>query len=77
MANNEGHSLYFTEAQLCERLDVSPRTVQRWRRDGNGPAWTRLGTRRIGYAKAAVATWEASRTYADRATEVARKTVAA
>lgn len=28
--------------EICETLDVSPRTLEKWRRDGRGPRSVRL-----------------------------------
>ena len=42
--------------QLAARLEVHPRTVERWRREGKGPAWHRIGGR-IRYRWADVLTW--------------------
>jgi predicted site-specific integrase-resolvase len=28
--------------EICERVDVSPRTYEKWRRDGRGPRAVRL-----------------------------------
>ena len=67
---------FLNEAQLCERLGIAARTAQRWRVTGEGPAWTRLGVRRVGYSEASVATWEASRTFAHRAGEIAGQVAA-
>jgi predicted site-specific integrase-resolvase len=32
-----------TEAELADELKVSPRTLQRWRLEGRGPRWIRVG----------------------------------
>ena len=32
-----------TEEELSAELKVSPRTLQRWRRQGRGPRWIRVG----------------------------------
>ena len=33
-----------TEAEMAELLRVHPSTLQRWRRQGRGPRYVRLGT---------------------------------
>jgi hypothetical protein len=48
-----------TEGELARRWRVSPRTLQRWRAGGRGPAFLRLG-RRIVYEPDAVARFEAA-----------------
>lgn len=42
---SDGRRLGCTEAKLAERWDVSTRTLQRWRREGKGPQFLRLGRR--------------------------------
>jgi predicted DNA-binding transcriptional regulator AlpA len=32
-----------TEDELSAELKISPRTLQRWRRQGRGPRWIRVG----------------------------------
>jgi hypothetical protein len=34
---------YITEAELADRWDKSPRTLQLWRQHRQGPPWTKLG----------------------------------
>lgn len=41
--------LYLTEAEVSARLGVSRASLSRWRRAGIGPAWCRLGPKRLGY----------------------------
>lgn len=62
---------YLDEAQLCDLLRVKPRTAQRWRAEGTGPAFVRAGARRVLYRRADVDAWTAGRTYAHRAAELA------
>jgi hypothetical protein len=64
---------YLDESAAARRLDVSPRTMQRWRRDGGGPAYIRAGARRILYDCEEIARWAAARTFAHRAAELARR----
>jgi predicted DNA-binding transcriptional regulator AlpA len=59
-----------TDSQLCEELNVDPRTTLRWRSDGDGPRYVRVGPRRIAYRRADVDAWLAARTFAHRAEEV-------
>lgn len=39
--------LVVDEDTAAERLSVSPRTLQRWRLNGRGPAFVRVGGRRM------------------------------
>jgi predicted site-specific integrase-resolvase len=34
---------HVTQAALARRWQVSPRTLERWRSDGTGPAFVRIG----------------------------------
>ncbi len=36
-------SVLLTEAELADELRVSRRTLQRWRTEGRGPRWIRVG----------------------------------
>ena len=47
---------YLDDAQLARELDVSPRTVARWRAMREGPPLTRVG-RRVLYRRSAVMAW--------------------
>jgi DNA-binding transcriptional MerR regulator len=51
---------YFTQQQVAAELKVSPRTVDRWRRLGEGPPITRLG-RRLLYRKSSLEAWLCAR----------------
>lgn len=46
-----------TETEAAQQLGVSLRTLQRYRVAGTGPEWSRLGPRRIRYAKPDLAAW--------------------
>jgi predicted DNA-binding transcriptional regulator AlpA len=60
---------YLTDQQLCDLLHVNPRTSMRWRRDGGGPPFIRVGERRVLYRASDVNSWLAARTFAHRAAE--------
>ena len=62
---------YITEQKLHERYLIPPRTAQRWRQDGTGPKFVRLGRRRIVYRTSDVEAWLRARTYRHRADELA------
>lgn len=61
---------YLTDSQFCGMMNVTPRTSNQWRRDNTGPAYVRIGPRRILYRRADVDAWLASRTFKHRAAEV-------
>jgi predicted DNA-binding transcriptional regulator AlpA len=60
---------YLTEQEFCERYRVPARTVMRWRKEGGGPAFVRLGPRHIRYRLADCEAWALARTYSDRRAE--------
>jgi predicted DNA-binding transcriptional regulator AlpA len=64
--------VYLTEREFSERYHVSRRTAQRWRATGDGPAFVRLGLRRVAYRLSDCEAWAAARTFAHRAAELAR-----
>jgi predicted DNA-binding transcriptional regulator AlpA len=66
--------IYLTEAEFAACYHLGRRTVQRWRRTGDGPAWCRLGPRRIVYRLPDIEAWAAARTFRHRADELARST---
>lgn len=66
-------SEYLTEQELWTRYRVPPRTAQRWRATGEGPAWVRIGARRIMYRLSDVEDWLRARTFQSRAAELAAK----
>jgi hypothetical protein len=47
---------YFAENELAAELDVTVRTIQRWRADREGPPVTFIGNRPV-YSKASVRAW--------------------
>ncbi len=58
--------------QLSKRIQRPERTLERWRSTGEGPPFIRLG-RMVGYREPDVERWLASRTFASRAAELARR----
>jgi predicted DNA-binding transcriptional regulator AlpA len=66
-----------SERDVARLLGVSVRTLQRWRLDGGGPAFIRLGSRRIGYSDTEIERWAASRSFASLAAELAARQPAA
>lgn len=63
--------LYLTEREFSERYHLARRTVQRWRATGDGPAFVRIGPRRIVYRLSDCEAWAAARTYPHRSAEMA------
>lgn len=60
----------WTQRQTAEYLGKVERTLERWRRDGVGPRYLRVG-RTIRYRRADVDAWLAGREYASQAEELA------
>jgi len=58
-----GGQLVLTEADYCKLVKISPRTAQRQRLEGSGPAFVLLSGRRIGYELSAIHAWLASRRF--------------
>jgi predicted DNA-binding transcriptional regulator AlpA len=54
-------SEWISPRQLATEIGVAPVTLQTWRSQGRGPAFTRVG-RQIRYARPAIAEWLTSRT---------------
>ena len=46
-----------SEREVSDWLGISQPTLSRHRRDGTGPAFVRLSTRRVGYRRSAVEAW--------------------
>jgi hypothetical protein len=67
---------YITEQGLHAQYLIPPRTAQRWRQDGTGPKFIRLGRRRVIYRVADVEEWLTARTYRHHADELTRKLAA-
>jgi excisionase family DNA binding protein len=60
---------FLTDAQLCALLHCDDRTTLRWRNDGGGPQFVRVGPRRVLYRRSDVEAWLTARTFAHRAAE--------
>ena len=48
---------HLDERALADRLSMSPRTLQRWRQDGKGPPFLKLGGRVV-YRLTDIESWE-------------------
>ncbi len=55
MPNDPGDLL--TTEQAASLLQLSPRTLRRWRSEGKGPPYVRLGSRRVRYRRQAIEAW--------------------
>jgi predicted DNA-binding transcriptional regulator AlpA len=64
--------VYLTDQQVCGLLHVGPRTTCRWRKDGDGPAYVRIGKHRILYRRSVIDQWMAQREYKHRAQEATK-----
>ena len=58
---------------VVRRYGLSLKTLERMRTTGGGPAFVRLGTRRIAYLESELDAWLASRSFPNRAAEMARR----
>ncbi len=67
---------YLKESEFCDRYHIAPRTAQRWRVSGDGPAFVRMGLRRIAYRLEDCERWAAERTFAHRTAELAMRPAA-
>ena len=54
---NDKHDLVLTESEAARQLRVSVTGLRKWRRDGTGPAYVRLGGRLIRYRPTDIAQW--------------------
>jgi predicted DNA-binding transcriptional regulator AlpA len=60
---------FLTDQQLATMLGVTTRTTLRWRREGSGPKYCRIGPRYIRYFRTDVLAWAAENTFATMAAE--------
>lgn len=56
--------------ETAKRLNITPRTLARWRVSGIGPPYVRVGPRCIGYLPADIDRWAESRRFTSRAAEL-------
>jgi predicted DNA-binding transcriptional regulator AlpA len=56
-----------TQKQLAQLLNVSERTLERWRVEGRGPRFVALGPRRRGYRLSDVEDWTQAQTFGSTA----------
>jgi hypothetical protein len=48
----DDHHHYLTAAEAARFLRLSPITLSRWRLNGYGPSWTKMGPKRVCYSLA-------------------------
>lgn len=65
MANADhqpGTPVLLKPKEVAERLAISERRLSRWRYEGGGPAFVRMGHRTVAYAETAITEWVAGKT---------------
>ena len=67
---------YVSDAAAAAYLGMCARSLQKLRSTGGGPAYTRIGMRRIAYSVAELDRWKASKTFNSRAHELVAKVAA-
>jgi DNA-binding transcriptional MerR regulator len=60
---------FLNDEQVAAMLRVAPRTLMRWRRNGGGPPYVRVGSRRLLYSRADVLAWVGAHTHSSLAAE--------
>ena len=58
---------FLTQKQLAELLNLSERTLERWRVEGHGPKFVAMGPRRRLYRVADVDAWAKTQTFGSTA----------
>ena len=67
-----GITIYLDEDSAADVLRISKRTIQRWRKTGEGPSFIRAGARRVLYSRDAIDAWVEAHTFEHHADELAR-----
>jgi hypothetical protein len=62
---------FLTDEQFAKIMHVTSRSTLRWRRDGSGPPFIRVGARRVLYSRRAIDTWLTAHSFPHRAAEAA------
>ena len=65
-----GFLIYSPEEARIRMGGISKRTMDKMRQDGTGPAFVRVGKRRIGYTEQALTEWAAARTVRNTAAKL-------
>ena len=60
---------FLTDQGLADLLGVTTRTTLRWRREGGGPPFIRVGVRYVRYRRPDIDAWTAANTFATLAAE--------
>ena len=63
---------FLDEAATANLLNMSRRTLQRWRISGEGPGFVRCGARRVLYDRTVIEQWATAHTFASHAAELAQ-----
>ncbi len=63
---------YLKEAEAARRIGVSARTLTRWRNEGTGPSFCRMGPRFVAYRDIDIESYAAGRVFVSRAAEMAQ-----
>ena len=58
---------FLTQRQLAQLLNVSERTLERWRVEGRGPRFVAFGPRRRGYRVSDIEDWTSAQTFGSTA----------
>jgi hypothetical protein len=62
----------FTNDGLANFLNVSPRATEKWRLQGIGPPFIRIGKRRVAYKRSDIMAWLDANTFKSTSEEAAR-----
>lgn len=73
MSNEATDDDLLTPEATAEMLDKGVSTLERWRADGSGPPFCRIGKRSVRYRLGDLRAWIAQRTFAHHAAEAAGK----
>jgi predicted DNA-binding transcriptional regulator AlpA len=74
--NSEDGMALLSNRQAAARLGVQPQTLRKWRLEGRGPVFVRLGKHlrsRVGYRASDVESWLEERTFCSTADETVRR----
>ena len=66
---------FLTEAEFAARFHRAPRTVRRWRSEGSGPPFVRIG-RQVVIAESDATEWATARKFTSNADEASRRPIA-
>jgi predicted site-specific integrase-resolvase len=47
---------FYNQTELAETLGISPRTLEKWRQNGEGPMFIKLG-KRVAYKESDISKW--------------------